>query len=72
MFVRLVSWIGNPSAMPCMYIMADSKIGLPTSRCIMHAYSAFHELAIIVQRPGDKLASTCSCNETAVLAPCIS
>ena len=61
MFVRLVSWIGNPSAMLCMYIMVDSKMGLPASRHIMHAYSAFHEPANIVQgpeRPGDKWAST--------------
>ena len=45
--VRLVSWIGNPSAILCMYIMVDSKIGLPTSRRIMHAYSAFHKPANI-------------------------
>jgi hypothetical protein len=50
-FVRLVSLIGNPSAMLCMYIIVDSKMGLPTSRRIMHAYSAFHGLANIVQEP---------------------
>ena len=47
-FVWLVSWIGNPSAILCMYITVDSKMGLPASRYIMHAYSAFHEPANIV------------------------
>ena len=51
MFLRLVNWIGNPSAMPCMYIIVDSRMGLPASRRIMHAYSAFHEIANIVKEP---------------------
>jgi hypothetical protein len=56
LFVRLVSWIGNPSAMLCMYIMVDSKMELPASRHIMHAYSAFQSRGL--RGPGDKWAST--------------